>query len=84
MFGNIGQGAVALYVKATIITTTFTCKLIFRQIIIMRYLKIGKQMGINMIQASQGTETFGVIFMFSIIHATKVHIYTIYNKSNLY
>lgn len=37
-----------------------------------------------MIQADQGAETFGIIFMFVIIHATKVHAYAIYNKSNLH
>ena len=45
----------------------------------------GKQMGrLIMIQASQSTETFRVIFMLSILHATNVHAYAIYNKSNLH
>lgn len=51
----------------------------------MRGLKIGKQMRkLNMSQARQGTETFEIIFMIVIIHATKVHAYAIYNKSNLH
>lgn len=51
----------------------------------MSRLKIGKQMRIlNMGQACQGTETFGVIFMLFIIHDTKIHAYARCNKSNLY
>ena len=48
-------------------------------------LKIGKQMRkLNMLQTGQGTETFATIFMFFIIHATKIHAYAIYNKSKLH
>ena len=82
---DIRQGTVAIYAETTTLTTTFAGKFIFRQIIVMRSLKIGKQMRkLNMSQASQGTETFGMIFMLVIIHATNVHAYAIYNKSNLH
>lgn len=51
----------------------------------MSCLKIREQMRkLNMSQARQGTEAFGIVFMLVIIHATKVHAYAIYNKSNLY
>lgn len=66
-------------------TTTFAVQFIFRQIIIMCSLKIRKQMRkLNMTQACQGTETFGIVFMVVIIHATKIHAYAIYNKPNLH
>lgn len=51
----------------------------------MSSLKVGMQMGkLSMGQASQGAETFGIVFMLGIIHATKIHAYAIYNKSNLH
>lgn len=51
----------------------------------MRGLEGGKQMGkLNMSQVCQGTETLGIALMIFIVHATKIRIYEIYNKSNLH
>ena len=35
-------------------------------------------------QPYQGMKVFQLVFMFGIIHATKMHVYAIYNKSNLH
>lgn len=73
------------WAEATKLTSAFAIHFIFRQIIIMSGLKGGKQMGkLNMSQAGQGTETLGIVFMIFIIHATKIRVYAIYNKSNLH
>lgn len=84
-FSDINQRTILVYTEATTITATFAAQLIFRQIIIMSRLKVGKQMAkLSMIQACQGTEAFGIVFMVVVIHATKIHVYAIYNKSNLH
>lgn len=78
-FRDIRQGAVLVDTEATTATSPFAIQLIFRQIIIMSRLKRGKQMQkLNMGQTCQGTETLGIFFMLFIIHATKIHAYTIY------
>ena len=82
-FSKIRQGTVTIYAKTVTVTTTFTCNIHTNYHHGMP--QKGKQMGrLIMIQASQGTETFRVIFTLSISHATNVHAYAIYNKSNLH
>lgn len=66
---NIRQRAILVYAEVTTVTI-----LILTQIIIMGSLKIGKLMRKqNTSQASQSTETLGIIFMLVIIHAIKLH-----------
>lgn len=82
---DIRQRAILVYAETATVTSPLTIEFVLTQIIIMRGLEIGKQMRkLNMSQARQGTETFGIIFMVGIIYATKVHAYAIYNKSNLH
>ena len=51
----------------------------------MSRFKVRKQMAkLSMIQACQGTETFEIVFMVVIIHATKIYAYAKNNKSNLH
>lgn len=82
---DIKQGTVLIYAETTKLTPAFAIHFIFRQIVIMRGLKEGKQMGkLNISQAGQGTETLGIVFMIFIIHATKIRVYAIYDKYNLH
>lgn len=82
---NSRQGAVTIYAKTATVTTALACQFIFRQIIVMRCLKVGQQMKkLNMGQACQGTEAFRIVFMLVVIHDAKIHAYAIYNKSNLH
>lgn len=67
---DIRQRAILVSTEATTVTIQF----ILTQIIIMGSLKTGKLMRkLNTSQASQGTETLGIIFMLVIIHAIKLH-----------
>ncbi len=75
-FGDVRKKTVTVNTETATVATAFAVHLMFRQIIIMRCLEEGKQVGkLGMVHAGQGAETLGVIFMGCIIHAAKVHAY---------